>query len=119
MDTPDDAPRSAVEELVVAVWADVLGRERIGIHEHFFGLGGNSLLAIQALARMSDAFELDLPVRLFFDVAEPTAANVAEVIVQMLADQVDSALLSEIEALPEDEVEMLRAVRKRAEAADE
>src|SRR5205823_7250580 len=49
-------PRGPVEEVVAAVWAAVLGRPRVGAHDHFFDLGGHSLLATQVISRLRDAF---------------------------------------------------------------
>ncbi|HEX7737139.1 MAG TPA: amino acid adenylation domain-containing protein, partial [Ktedonobacteraceae bacterium] len=46
------APRGPLEELVAETWGQVLGRERVSIHENFFALGGHSLLATQAVARL-------------------------------------------------------------------
>jgi acyl carrier protein len=61
------APRNPAEERMAAMWAEVLGLERVGIHDNFFELGGNSLLAIQVMSRLRDAFQVELPVRRLFD----------------------------------------------------
>nr|QEO74128.1 condensation domain-containing protein [uncultured bacterium] len=45
------APRNPVEESLAKVWADVLRRERVGIHDNFFELGGDSIRTIQVVAR--------------------------------------------------------------------
>jgi amino acid adenylation domain-containing protein/non-ribosomal peptide synthase protein (TIGR01720 family) len=44
------APRTALEETLTAVWADVLGVARVGVHDNFFDLGGDSILSIQVVA---------------------------------------------------------------------
>ncbi|HTQ79972.1 MAG TPA: amino acid adenylation domain-containing protein, partial [Thermoanaerobaculia bacterium] len=49
------APRTEAERALARVWQQVLGRERIGIHDGFFELGGDSLLAIQMVSRASQA----------------------------------------------------------------
>ena len=69
------APRTAAEERLAAIWSEVLGVERIGVHDDFFALGGHSLLAIRALARIGEAFGVDLPVGDLF--AAPTVAALA------------------------------------------
>jgi natural product biosynthesis luciferase-like monooxygenase protein len=46
------APDSELEQTIAAVWAELLGRDRVGADDNFFALGGNSLLAVQARARL-------------------------------------------------------------------
>ncbi len=43
-------PRTAVEELLVSVWQQVLGIEKVGIYDNFFELGGDSILSLQVVA---------------------------------------------------------------------
>ncbi|HEX4960999.1 MAG TPA: amino acid adenylation domain-containing protein [Thermoanaerobaculia bacterium] len=45
------APRNRMEQILAEVWASVLGRERVGVNEEFLALGGDSILAIQVVAR--------------------------------------------------------------------
>ena len=47
-------PRSDVERLLVDIWCAALGRERVGIHDNFFALGGDSVLGIQVVARAQE-----------------------------------------------------------------
>ena len=72
----EEAPRGPVEEVLEAIWADVFDRERVGIHERFDALGGHSLLAIQVIARVRDAFQVEVPLRAIFEA--PTIAELAE-----------------------------------------
>ncbi len=44
-------PRNAAERILAEAWAEVLGLERVGIHDNFFALGGDSILAIRAVTR--------------------------------------------------------------------
>ncbi|HEX6199873.1 MAG TPA: amino acid adenylation domain-containing protein, partial [Thermoanaerobaculia bacterium] len=70
------APRTPVEERIAAVFGGVLGVERVGAHGDFFRLGGHSLLATRAVARLREAFGVDLPLAALFQA--PTPAALAE-----------------------------------------
>ncbi|MFI5618575.1 amino acid adenylation domain-containing protein [Streptomyces sp. NPDC051567] len=59
------APRNATEEALAGVWAEVLGVERVGIHDNFFDLGGDSILSIQVVSRARQA-GLQLTSKLLF-----------------------------------------------------
>ena len=54
----------------------MLGVEQVGIDDNFFELGGHSLLATQVVSRLSDTFEIRVPLRAFFE--QPTVAELAE-----------------------------------------
>jgi amino acid adenylation domain-containing protein len=70
------APRTPAEETLAAIWTQTLGVEQIGIHDDFFDVGGHSLLSIQVMSRVSDAFQVELPLRIMFET--PTIAGLAE-----------------------------------------
>ena len=61
------APQTQTEEAVAKIWAEVLGMERIGANATFFELGGHSLLAARIVSRLRDAFQIDVPLRRFFE----------------------------------------------------
>ncbi|WP_280401090.1 non-ribosomal peptide synthetase, partial [Nocardia carnea] len=69
------APSTPIEEIVAAVFAEVLGVERVGADDDFFALGGNSLIATQVAARIGAALDVSLPVRALFEA--PTVAALA------------------------------------------
>src|SRR6202158_628379 len=60
------APRTPLEEMVAAIWAEVLGAERVGIDDNFWDLGGHSLLATKVLARVNERLDLELPLQALF-----------------------------------------------------
>jgi amino acid adenylation domain-containing protein len=71
-------PLNLTEEILMAIWAEVLGMEEIGAHDNFFDLGGHSLRANQVVSRVRDTFRMELPLRSFF--AAPTVASLAKLI---------------------------------------
>jgi acyl carrier protein len=60
-------PRSAREQLLCDLFAEVLGAERIGIDDGFFALGGHSLLAVQLANRIRQVLGIDISLRELFD----------------------------------------------------
>jgi hypothetical protein len=76
------APRKPTEETLCRLWQEVLQRERVGIHDNFFKIGGHSLRAAQVAARMREAFKVEIPLRQMFE--SPTIIQLAEVIDQMV-----------------------------------
>jgi len=59
-------PRNATEELLAQLWSEMLGVERIGVHQDFFALGGHSLLA-ERLVEWLRGRGLAVPVRALFE----------------------------------------------------
>jgi acyl carrier protein len=70
------APRTAVEEVMAGIWAEVLGLEQVSTHANFFELGGHSLLGVQIISRLRTIFQVDLPLRSLFEA--PTIASLAQ-----------------------------------------
>ena len=68
------APQGEVETALAAVWADMLGVERVGRHDNFFELGGHSLLAVKLVERLRQA-GLAVDVRVLLN--QPTLAALA------------------------------------------
>ncbi len=69
-------PRTPEEELLAAIWADILNIEEVSVESSFFDLGGHSLLATQVISRIQDAFDVELHLRDLFET--PTIARIAE-----------------------------------------
>ncbi|XUM21533.1 amino acid adenylation domain-containing protein [Bradyrhizobium oligotrophicum S58] len=69
------APRSPTEQTIAAIWAELLGHDKIGIDDNFFALGGHSLLATRLVSRLRSRFGRELPLRRLFE--QPTIARLA------------------------------------------
>lgn len=61
------APRDTVERELARIWADVLGRDNIGIREDFFDLGGHSLLAARLLKKIQEQLGRELALASLLD----------------------------------------------------
>ena len=61
------SPRNAVDEVLVALWSEILKAPRVGIYDDFFVLGGHSLLAMQLTSRIRRIFQTDLSLRSVFE----------------------------------------------------
>ncbi|WP_338865498.1 amino acid adenylation domain-containing protein [Myxococcus stipitatus] len=83
-----EAPRTAMERVVAEVFGPLLGLERVGVDTHFFGQGGHSLLAMQAVSRLKDVVGRELPVRMLFE--SPTVAQLAEHLEDVLEEARDA-----------------------------
>jgi acyl carrier protein len=100
------APRTTLQEVLLAVWAEILNIEKIGIEDDFFELGGDSVLAMQIVSRLRDMFRMDLPPILLFDA--PTIEKLGLYMVAHesrpgLAEKT-AALLKQIEGMTDEEV---------------
>jgi amino acid adenylation domain-containing protein len=77
------APRNEVEAAVAAVWCEVLGLDKVSVHDNFFSHGG-SLLAVQVVTQVGKALGCEIPVRQFF--GNPTVAQFAAALAEGDAD---------------------------------
>ncbi len=90
---PYVAPGGPTEQTVAEIWQGLLGIGQIGIHDNFFHMGGNSLVAIQLTNQLRQAFQVSVPVQAIFEATT----------VQKLAEVIEDILLTEIERLGEAE----------------
>jgi amino acid adenylation domain-containing protein len=90
-------PRGPIEETVASIWAEVLGLERVGVHDDFFELGGHSLNAAQVVSRIRATFDVELALRRLFEARR----------LGQLAAVIEEALLVQIHSLADEEVERL------------
>src|SRR6185295_5702776 len=90
-------PRSDGERRIAGVWEELLGIERIGIHDNFFDLGGNSLMAIRVISRLKTELGVDVSEVSIFE--GPTVASLAKIVMpeggQEVADFEDRRLRGE------------------------
>ena len=87
------APRNDIEVRLAELWSAVLKLERAGIHDNFLHAGGDSVLAIQLMARIRESFGVELSVPRLFQC--PTIARLAEFIAgQSNVEAIDGALPS-------------------------
>jgi len=77
-------PRTALEARLCAVWAEVLGRQTVGIHDNFFELGGHSLAAARIVARLKEEDGRTVPLASLF--TQPTIAALAGALETLAAD---------------------------------
>jgi acyl carrier protein len=70
------APRTPVERQLADLWSAVISIDRVGLHDNFFEMGGDSLMAIKLISRVRQELGVDLPMRRLFD--NPTVAGLAE-----------------------------------------
>jgi phthiocerol/phenolphthiocerol synthesis type-I polyketide synthase E len=88
-----------LEQVIVKVWQEVLGIDRLGIHDNFFDLGGNSLIGLKVISRLKNELDLDIPVMALFQ--GPTVSALAKVIGKGRAEE------------PADEESRTRGERRR------
>ena len=99
------------EKKLAEIWAQVLGVEKVGVHDNFFDLGGQSLLATQIISRSRKALHIELPLRRFFEA--PTVAEQAGAVSEIETGKrlallaTELAELHELEQLSESEAKRL------------
>jgi acyl-CoA synthetase (AMP-forming)/AMP-acid ligase II/thioesterase domain-containing protein/acyl carrier protein len=84
-------PMKPIEETVAGIWADVLGVRQLDSRDNFFDLGGDSILAIQLIARIEKRFRMRMPVSTLFQ--HPTIAELAEFLENETGSQSFSPLI--------------------------
>ncbi len=81
-------PRNEREEKLLAIWQEVLKKDKISVLDNFFELGGNSLKAIQLLSRLTKSFDIELGMRALF--TNPT--------IEKLSNDIETAGIHKIHA---------------------
>jgi acyl transferase domain-containing protein len=99
------APGDPTESALADIWQQLLGLDKVGIHDNFFDLGGHSLLGTQLLSRIRAAFHVQISLRSLYE--GPTVAVMAEALSRLQQEQEmreQMELLREIELMADDEV---------------
>src|SRR5579862_1452225 len=96
-----EAPQSELQERLSGIVATLLGVERVGIDDNFFNMGGHSLLGAQMIARISDAFGVELSLLSVFD--DPT--------VRGMSAEIERLFMEKLENMSEEEAQRLLAAQ--------
>jgi FkbM family methyltransferase len=92
------APETPTEKELAALWSEVLGSDRCGVHDNFFDCGGHSLTATQLVTRIRKNFAVELSLRDFLKY--PTIAGLAELIEESILSRAsDEKLFALVEIL--------------------
>ncbi|PHM40345.1 Amino acid adenylation [Xenorhabdus miraniensis] len=92
-----EAPVGEVENTLAQIWQELLGLARVGRYDHFFEIGGHSLIAVQLITHIQTEFLVDIPIVSIFQ--SPKLAELAEVI---LSAQMRSTWGKDVESIKSD-----------------
>jgi acyl transferase domain-containing protein/acyl carrier protein len=107
------APRTPTEQSIAQIWSELLGIEKIGAHDSFLELGGDSLLAVRLISRLRDVFNQNFPLRLIFEAS--TVAELAKAIEPQSSEDSELAeIMSMLDGLSEEEAEQELLKRQQA-----
>jgi acyl carrier protein len=110
MKEPFAPPVTQTEQTLAEIWSEILKITPVGIHDDFFTLGGDSLLATRLIFKTRSALHVEIPVRTIFEVR--TISRLAEYIEAAAQTEANEAerialLLEQLEQLPDHEVSAL------------
>ncbi len=100
LDTDFVGPRNDIEAKLAGFWSELLGVQKIGVHDSFFDLGGHSLIAVRLFRMIRKAYHADFPISVLFEA--PTIAQCAELIARSGAGaaETDEGNHAQAEAAP-------------------
>jgi acyl carrier protein len=87
------AAQGELQQALADLWSEMLGITPVGVNDNLFELGGDSLLAIQILARVRKSFGVELHPAAFFDT--PTIAHLAVLVETRLIEEIEAAMPGE------------------------
>jgi acyl carrier protein len=109
------APRTAIEEVLAEIWAEILEVERVGIEDDFFVLGGHSLKAIQLISKIRQTLEIEISVRQLFN--HSTISQLTQVMIELVGNEgllnEIAVTVQEISQLSPEEVQALLSQNKK------
>jgi acyl carrier protein len=106
----EDAPRDEIESTIAGIWQEAFGIARIGVHDGFFQLGGDSLLATQVVARMRAALGREVTLSAFLEAQ--TIARLSDLCRETPEQQTGlGEFLAGLESLSTEELEALLAAQ--------
>ncbi|HSK63090.1 MAG TPA: amino acid adenylation domain-containing protein, partial [Pyrinomonadaceae bacterium] len=95
-------PENPTQARLVELYMNVLALDKVGIHDDFFELGGDSILATRLVSRVRRTFDVELPLRELF--WQPTAFELAAVIEKLVIEQLENLSEDEAEKLLQNEL---------------
>lgn len=95
-------PENPTQARLVEIWMNVLGVDRVGIHDDFFELGGDSILATRIVSRVRRTFSIELPLRELF--WKTTVFELAAAIEELVIEQLEDLSEEEAEQLLQNEL---------------
>jgi acyl carrier protein len=114
-----ESPQGETEQKIAEIWAETLELpvERIGRHDNFFAMGGQSLSAARVVTRLRHHFHIELPLRAAFE--SPTITSVAEQVSLLLKNVPDAQVLekeirAELANLTREQLQALLAQKRKA-----
>ena len=104
------SPKSNLEIEISKIWKEILKLDNVGVNDNFFELGGDSILATHILARVREAFQIDMPMEVLFTETF-TVAGLTGAVEQLQIEQADPAevekILAELDGLSDEELKSL------------
>lgn len=87
-------PQTLMEQSIAVIWQKVIGVEKIGLNDHYFELGGDSLLATRISGMVRNQFKVELPLGDIF--ANPTVRQLAKHVQQLLEKEQAFAISNQL-----------------------
>jgi len=92
-----EAPRDEMEETIARLWREFLGFQRIGIHDNFFEINGDSLTATRLVTHLQQIYPVEISIKQFFE--NPTIAHTTGLVKELLVEKVKELSEEELERL--------------------